>query len=340
MICFKYWRYIQALLILSTICKSFANYVEYNEWNRDKTPIQAFSTSSRRSDSDERQHEEPQLTRGQIRPPDDLDDGGDPVNEGVESVSKDIDKMNLNDDLLDELNHKLESAEAKSANMERKVYAKSDANGDDHEANHSLGNATSDDVPMNFAKSASMGGPMVSKPSDVKKKLSKKNYGKWEKDGGKKGSDWYKDRGHKKHGWKNVYHKEEWGDNKKYHDIWHDKDWKKKWKKWNSEKDKAGLAKWKDHHGRTKHTHDEHRKHYDKYGNKGFKKKNKRKSAKGGGLEKKLWNHKHGGGHQNQGKKTSHRSGYHDHDAYGYSSRNVPIYTYSFPKHSKFYENF
>ncbi len=32
--------------------------------------------------------------------------------------------------------------------------------------------------------------------------------------------DWYKDRGAKKHGWKNTYHKEEWGDKKKYHDVW------------------------------------------------------------------------------------------------------------------------
>lgn len=66
--------------------------------------------------------------------------------------------------------------------------------------------------------------------------------------------DWYKDRGAKKHGWKNTYHKEEWGDNKKYHDVWRylvlfqlnyfafhwkllncdirDKDWKRKWKSW------------------------------------------------------------------------------------------------------------
>jgi hypothetical protein len=38
----------------------------------------------------------------------------------------------------------------------------------------------------------------------------------WEKEKGKLGFEWYKDKGHKKHGWKNVYHKEEWGDSKKY----------------------------------------------------------------------------------------------------------------------------
>jgi len=35
-----------------------------------------------------------------------------------------------------------------------------------------------------------------------------------------------KDRGHEKHGWKNIYHKEEWGVNKKFHDVWRDADWK------------------------------------------------------------------------------------------------------------------
>lgn len=29
-----------------------------------------------------------------------------------------------------------------------------------------------------------------------------------------------KDKGYAKHGWKNIYHKEEWGEQKKYHDIW------------------------------------------------------------------------------------------------------------------------
>lgn len=30
----------------------------------------------------------------------------------------------------------------------------------------------------------------------------------------------YHDRGYVRHGWKNVYHKEEWGEASKYHDIW------------------------------------------------------------------------------------------------------------------------
>ncbi|XP_075678652.1 uncharacterized protein LOC113796882 [Dermatophagoides pteronyssinus] len=39
----------------------------------------------------------------------------------------------------------------------------------------------------------------------------------------------YADKGHFKHGWKNVYHKEEWGEANKYHDIWRYKDWKNRY---------------------------------------------------------------------------------------------------------------
>lgn len=65
----------------------------------------------------------------------------------------------------------------------------------------------------------------------------------WSKELGKLGFDWFKDKGHKKHGWKNVYHKEEWGDSKKYHDIFHDRDWKKKWNNWNKKKDRKQKEK-------------------------------------------------------------------------------------------------
>ena len=33
-------------------------------------------------------------------------------------------------------------------------------------------------------------------------------------------NEYYADKGHFKHGLKNVYHKEEWGEANKYHDIW------------------------------------------------------------------------------------------------------------------------
>ena len=65
----------------------------------------------------------------------------------------------------------------------------------------------------------------------------------WSKELGKLGFDWFKDHGHRKHGWKNVYHKEEWGDSKKYHDIFHDRDWKKKWNKWDKEKERSETEK-------------------------------------------------------------------------------------------------
>lgn len=74
----------------------------------------------------------------------------------------------------------------------------------------------------------------------------------WSKELGKLGFDWFKDQGHKKHGWKNVYHKEEWGDSKKYHDIFHDRDWKKKWNNWNREKER--LQKERSHKSRHKET--------------------------------------------------------------------------------------
>lgn len=40
-----------------------------------------------------------------------------------------------------------------------------------------------------------------------------------------KEDSWQKDLGHNKHGWKNVYHKEEYAQHQKYHDLYRDKDW-------------------------------------------------------------------------------------------------------------------
>lgn len=37
---------------------------------------------------------------------------------------------------------------------------------------------------------------------------------------GREGSKAFKDKGYARHGWKNVYHKEEWGEAIKYHDVW------------------------------------------------------------------------------------------------------------------------
>jgi hypothetical protein len=59
---------------------------------------------------------------------------------------------------------------------------------------------------------------------------------------GKKGKKFLKDKGHKNTGFKTVYHKEEWGNSNKWHDIKREKKWdekSKKWKKkWNKEKGK------------------------------------------------------------------------------------------------------
>lgn len=50
------------------------------------------------------------------------------------------------------------------------------------------------------------------------------------KDGELTAIDWVEDKGHKKHGWKNLYHKEEWGDTQEKHDLLRDKGWKKRFK--------------------------------------------------------------------------------------------------------------
>lgn len=99
------------------------------------------------------------------------------------------------------------------------------------------------------------------------------------KEEGKLGVYWFKDSGHKKHGWKNVYHKEEWGDSKKFHDIFHDKDWKKKWNKWDSSKEKSKGSKYKSDKKRFS-----------------SKKLDDEKKVEKGGHKK--WKHEHGSGYE------------------------------------------
>lgn len=48
------------------------------------------------------------------------------------------------------------------------------------------------------------------------------------KKGAKDGTNFIKDLGHNRHGWKNVYHKEEYAQHQKFHDIFRDKDWNDK----------------------------------------------------------------------------------------------------------------
>ena len=50
------------------------------------------------------------------------------------------------------------------------------------------------------------------------------------KDGELTAIDWIQDKGHKKHGWKNLYHKEEWGDTQEKNNLLQDKEWKKRFK--------------------------------------------------------------------------------------------------------------
>lgn len=101
------------------------------------------------------------------------------------------------------------------------------------------------------------------------------------KEEGKLGVYWFKDSGHKKHGWKNVYHKEEWGDSKKFHDIFHDKDWKKKWNKWDNSKEKSKGSKYKSEKKRYAAKKLDDEKKFEKGGHKKWKKEH------GSGYEKK-----------------------------------------------------
>lgn len=85
--------------------------------------------------------------------------------------------------------------------------------------------------------------------------------------GGKKGKKKFKDKGYKKKGFKNVYHKEEFGQKKSYFDEFRDKDFKKKWKKYDDNYKYAQMKKWqaKDVKGAKKmKDHGEKYKKYDK----------------------------------------------------------------------------
>lgn len=91
--------------------------------------------------------------------------------------------------------------------------------------------------------------------------------------GGKKGKKKFKDKGYKKKGFKNVYHKEEFGQKKSYFDEFRDKDFKKKWKKYDDNYKYAQMKKWqaKDIKGAKKMK--DHGEKFKKYDKSRFKKK-------------------------------------------------------------------
>lgn len=68
------------------------------------------------------------------------------------------------------------------------------------------------------------------KDKEEKAHWKKEKHGEEQRSGsGKKDAaaeaKWLKDMGHNKHGWKNVYHKEEYANHQKYHDVLRDKNW-------------------------------------------------------------------------------------------------------------------
>lgn len=105
--------------------------------------------------------------------------------------------------------------------------------------------------------------------------------------GGKKGKKKFKDKGYKKKGFKNVYHKEEFGQKKSYFDEFRDKDFKKKWKKFDDNYKYAQMKKWqaKDVKGAKKlKDHAKKHKEYDKsrWKKKFHKESKEHKSSKDG----------------------------------------------------------
>lgn len=99
--------------------------------------------------------------------------------------------------------------------------------------------------------------------------------------GGKKGMKKYKDKGYKKKGFKNVYHKEEFGDSKKYFDEFRDKDFKKKYKKFKDNYEYKQMKKWQGKDVKKAKKFKDHGESYKKTGKSKWKKKLSKSSKKG-----------------------------------------------------------
>lgn len=64
-----------------------------------------------------------------------------------------------------------------------------------------------------------------------------------DKDGELTAIDWIQDNGHKQHGWKNLYHKEEWGDTQSKNDLLNDANWKNRFTDDDRQKRLKSVAK-------------------------------------------------------------------------------------------------
>ncbi|GIX68097.1 uncharacterized protein CDAR_197171 [Caerostris darwini] len=175
--------------------------------------------------------------------------------------------------------------------------------------------------------------------SDHKAKLEKNQHIKGEEEstkhgghgqaGGKVGAEFIKDKGHKSHGFKNVYHKEEYGEHKTFHDEHRETDHKKKYH--DEHKDYS-------HHGGKQFKHQANKGHYDenkhgsdfhKFGKAGHDSHHEGAFKKGGHHQAAGDSFKHAGGqhhseahaqgHHSEGKKAyhnGHRDAGHQHRAH------------------------
>ncbi|GFX76255.1 uncharacterized protein TNCV_4036561 [Trichonephila clavipes] len=161
--------------------------------------------------------------------------------------------------------------------------------------------------------------------SDHKAKLEKDQHVKGEEEvakhgghgqaGGKVGSEFVKDKGHKSHGFKNVYHKEEYGEHKTFHDEHRETDHKKKYH--DEHKDYS-------HHGGKQFKHHANKGHYDenKHGS------DFHKFGKSGHESHHDGEYKKGGHHQAAGDAFKHTGGQH-HDeahAHGHHAEGKKVY--------------
>lgn len=79
----------------------------------------------------------------------------------------------------------------------------------------------------------------------------------------KEGNKFIKDLGHNKHGWKNVYHKEEYAQHHKFHDVFRDKDWNNKKAKVNEDYRFLKANKFNDSQAKSYMDKDRHGTKYD-----------------------------------------------------------------------------
>ncbi|XP_035229548.1 histidine-rich glycoprotein-like [Stegodyphus dumicola] len=162
--------------------------------------------------------------------------------------------------------------------------------------------------------------------SDHKGKLEKNQHVKGQEEvtkhgghgqaGGKVGSEFIKDKGHKSHGFKNVYHKEEFGEHKTFHDEHRETDHKKKYHDEHQDYSHHGGKHFKQHANKGHYDENKHGHDFHKFGKAGHESHHEAGHKKGGhhhavgdGFKQaggKQQSEAHAQGHHSRGKKVYH----------------------------------